>query len=67
MDKVTTKQINEIRNKSNLSIIEAKKNAEIINLRNAIIDLDFSVRPDIRTILFKIVELLNDKINRNNP
>ncbi len=58
MDKVTAKQVKEIREKHNIGIMEAKRLAEMYNIKKSIADMNVNWGQEIKDILLKITELI---------
>ena len=58
MNKATSEQVKELREKHNIGIMEARRIAEMHNLKEAIKELYTS--KDMKNILFKIAELINN-------
>ena len=58
MNKVTSEQVKELREKHNIGIMEAKRMAEMHNLKEAIVNMNVNWGQEIKDILLKITELI---------
>ena len=58
MNKATSEQVKELREKHNIGIMEAKRMAEMHNLKEAIVNMNVNWGQEIKDILLKITELI---------